>query len=104
MFVAMNRFRIAVGHEESFENIWKGRESSLAEMPGFRTFYLLRGDTNAEEGYTLFASHTVWASKDDFTAWTKSESFRQAHKNAGDNRGIYLGPPKFEGFTAVEGA
>ena len=104
MFVAMNRFRIAVGHEEAFENIWKGRESSLAEMPGFKTFHLLRGDTNAEEGYTLFASHTVWASKDDFTAWTQSENFRQAHKNAGDNRGIYLGPPKFEGFSVVEGA
>jgi heme-degrading monooxygenase HmoA len=104
MFVAMNRFRIVAGHEEAFENIWKGRESSLAEMPGFKAFHLLRGDTNVEEGFTLFASHTVWASKDDFTAWTKSENFRQAHKNAGDNRGIYLGPPKFEGFTAVEGA
>lgn len=104
MFVAMNRFRIAIGHEEAFENIWKGRESSLADMPGFQSFHLLRGDTNAEEGYTLFASHTIWASKDDFVAWTKSENFRQAHKNAGDNRGIYLGPPKFEGFTAVVGA
>jgi heme-degrading monooxygenase HmoA len=104
MFVAMNRFRIVPGHEEAFENIWKGRESSLADMPGFQSFHLLRGDTNAEEGYTLFASHTIWASKDDFVAWTKSENFRQAHKNAGDNRGIYLGPPKFEGFTAVVGA
>lgn len=104
MFVAMNRFRIVVGHEDAFENIWKGRESSLAEMPGFKTFHLLRGDTNVQEGFTLFASHTVWASKDDFTAWTKSENFRQAHKNAGDNRGIYLGPPTFEGFTAVVGA
>ena len=104
MFVAMNRFRIAIGHEEAFENIWKGRESSLADMLGFQSFHLLRGDTNAEEGYTLFASHTIWASKDDFVAWTKSENFRQAHKNAGDNRGIYLGPPKFEGFTAVVGA
>lgn len=104
MFVAMNRFRIVPGHEEAFENIWKGRESSLADMPGFQSFHLLRGDTNTEEGYTLFASHTIWASKDDFVAWTKSENFRQAHKNAGDNRGIYLGPPKFEGFTAVVGA
>ena len=104
MFFAMNRFRIAIGHEEAFEAIWKGRDSSLAEMPGFKSFHLLRSDTNAEEGYTLFASHTVWASKDDFIAWTKSENFRAAHKNAADNRGIYLGPPKFEGFSVVEGA
>lgn len=33
MFVAMNRFRIAIGHEEAFEAVWKGRDSSLSEMP-----------------------------------------------------------------------
>lgn len=104
MFFAMNRFRIAVGHEETFENIWKGRDSSLAEMPGFQSFHLLRGETNVEEGYTLFASHSIWASRQDFVAWTKSENFRQAHRSAADNRGIYLGPPKFEGFVVVEGA
>ncbi|WP_421577639.1 antibiotic biosynthesis monooxygenase family protein [Shinella sp. M31] len=104
MFFAMNRFRIATGHEEAFEALWKGRDSSLAEMPGFRSFHLLRGDTHAEEGFTLFASHSVWASKANFVAWTKSENFRQAHKNAADNRAIYLGPPKFEGFSVVEGA
>jgi heme-degrading monooxygenase HmoA len=104
MFFAMNRFRIAIGDEEAFENIWKGRDSSLADTPGFQSFHLLRGDTNAEEGFTLFASHSIWASKDDFVAWTKSENFRQAHKNAVADKGIYLGPPKFEGFSVVEGA
>ena len=104
MFYAMNRFRIAIGHEDAFEAIWKGRDSSLSEMPGFQSFHLLRGDTDAEEGFTLFASHSIWASRDDFIAWTKSENFRQAHKNAAADKGIYLGPPKFEGFSVVEGA
>ncbi|MBO9627936.1 MAG: antibiotic biosynthesis monooxygenase [Shinella sp.] len=104
MFFAMNRFRIAIGHEKAFEAIWKERDSSLAKTPGFQSFHLLRGDTNSEEGFTLFASHSIWASKDDFVAWTKSENFRQAHKNAAENRAIYLGPPKFEGFSVVEGA
>ena len=104
MFFAMNRFRIAVGQEEAFENIWKSRDSSLKDMPGFLSFHLLRGETDAEEGFTLFASHSIWASKDDFVSWTRSENFRQAHKSAADNRGIYLGPPKFEGFSVVEGA
>ena len=44
------------------------------------------------------------ATKDAFVAWTRSENFRQAHKNAGDNRAMYMGPPKFEGFSVVEGA
>jgi heme-degrading monooxygenase HmoA len=104
MYIAMNRFRVKTGSEEAFENIWKNRDSSLTQMPGFVEFHLLRGATKEEEGYTLFASHTVWRSQDDFLAWTKSENFRNAHKNAGDNKPLYLGHPQFEGFSVVEGA
>lgn len=104
MFHAMNRFRIAIGHEEAFEAIWKNRDSSLKDMPGFIDFKLLRGETNGEEGCTPYVSASVWADKDAFSAWTKSENFRAAHRNAGDNRAMYLGPPKFEGYSVVEGA
>ena len=104
MFIAMNRFKVKKGSEEAFENVWKGRDSKLHEMAGFKEFQLLRGPENEAEGYTLFASHTVWASKHDFTAWTKSENFRAAHRNAGSNDVHYLGHPQFEGFSVVEGA
>lgn len=104
MFVAMNRFRIKIGNEADFEAVWKNRDSSLAEMKGFESFHLLRGATNEEEGFTLYASHTIWASKEDFTAWTQSEQFRAAHKNAGNNKPLYIGHPQFEGFTSVLGA
>ncbi|PWJ85878.1 heme-degrading monooxygenase HmoA [Pseudaminobacter salicylatoxidans] len=104
MFIAMNRFKVQKGSEEAFEDVWKNRDSSLAEMKGFRQFHLLRGPVNEEEGYTLFASHTVWASQEDFVAWTKSENFRNAHKNAGSNKPLYAGHPQFEGFSVVEGA
>ena len=103
MYIAMNRFKVQKGSEEAFETIWKNRDSSLAEMSGFKEFHLLRGPVNEEEGYTLFASHTVWASKEDFVAWTKSENFRAAHKNAGGNKTAYIGQPEFEGFSGVEG-
>ncbi|MFC3075394.1 antibiotic biosynthesis monooxygenase family protein [Shinella pollutisoli] len=104
MFIAMNRFHVAVGQEEAFEDVWKNRDTSLAEMPGFQSFHLLRGETVADEGYTLFASHTVWARKEDFVNWTTSENFRQAHRSAGDRKPMYVGHPKFEGFSVVEGA
>ena len=104
MFIAMNRFKVQKGSEEAFENIWKGRDSKLSEMAGFKQFHLLRGPVNEAEGYTLFASHTVWASEEDFTAWTMSENFRAAHRNAGSNDALYLGHPQFEGFSVVEGA
>ena len=53
------------------------------------------------EGHTLFASHTIWRSYDDFVNWTRSQHFRDAHKNAGDHKPLYLGPPQFEGFEVV---
>lgn len=99
MFIAMNRFQIARGREEDFIAVWKTRESYLEGVPGFTDFHLLRGPSNDE--YTLFASHSVWDSAADFEAWTHSEAFRNAHKNAGTTKGIYLGHPNLELFEAV---
>jgi heme-degrading monooxygenase HmoA len=99
MFVAMNRFKIAAGKEADFIEIWRNRESHLDQVPGFKNFNLLQGPGNDE--FTLFASHSIWESKEAFEAWTRSEAFRQAHASAGSSKGIYLGPPQFEGFEAV---
>jgi heme-degrading monooxygenase HmoA len=99
MYIAMNRFRIAPGREADFINVWKNRNSQLESVPGFVEFHLLQGET--DEGGTLFASHSIWESGEAFADWTHSEAFRQAHANAGDTKGIYLGPPKFEGFDVV---
>ncbi len=99
MFIAMNRFRIAVGRESVFEDLWRQRDSQLEGVPGFREFHLLRGPTDEEE--TLFASHSVWSSRQDFEAWTESEAFRKAHAQARAPEGTYLGHPAFEGFEVV---
>ena len=99
MFIAMNRFRIARGREDEFVEMWRQRESYLDEVPGFREFRLLRGPS--AEDHTLFASHSVWESRQAFEDWTRSESFRKAHARAGAARDVYLGPPHFEGFDAV---
>lgn len=101
MFIAMNRFRINKGHEAAFEDVWRNRDSRLDEVPGFRSFHLLKGAFDEAAGTTLYASHTIWASREDFTNWTKSQNFRDAHKNAGSNEGMYAGHPQFEGFEAV---
>ncbi len=99
MYIAMNRFQIALGKEQAFIDIWSQRETFLDEVPGFNSFDLLQGDTTEE--YTLFASHTVWESLQHFKDWTTSEAFRKAHAGAGGNKDVYMGPPKFEGFTSV---
>lgn len=99
MFIAMNRFRIAPGREAEFIEVWRQRDSRLAEVPGFKTFNLLQGSSTADA--TMFVSHSTWDSAAAFEAWTRSESFRAAHANAGQQRGLYLGPPQFEGFEVV---
>lgn len=100
MFIAMNRFQVVRGEEDAFEQVWLSRDTHLAEVPGFVEFHLLRGPEL--EDHTLFASHTIWRSKADFEAWTQSEAFRAAHRNAGDNKPLYLGHPRFEGFEVVQ--
>jgi len=99
VFIAMNRFRIALGREELFEEVWRRRESRLDRVPGFQAFRLLRGPSDEEA--TLFVSHSTWESREAFEAWTKSEDFRKAHAGARAPEGTYLGHPRFEGFEDV---
>ena len=101
MFIAMNRFLIKNGKEELFEEIWRSRDTYLSEFPGFIEFNLLKGE--CVDGTTLFASHTKWSSRQDFENWTRCDAFKKAHKSANNNnnKDLYLGHPKFEGFEAV---
>ena len=101
MFIAMNRFQINAGHEAEFETVWRNRDSGLKQVPGFQSFHLLKGPVDKDTGCTLYASHTIWESRDHFENWTKSEHFRKAHRNAGDTREMYSGSPQFEGFETV---
>lgn len=99
MFIAMNRFRIALGREAEFIEVWRQRDSRLAGVPGFQRFNLLQGPSDAQA--TVFISHSTWENAQAFEDWTRSEAFRAAHASAGQQRGLYLGPPHFEGFEAV---
>ena len=83
-----------------FEHVWLSRDSQLHKVPGFIEFHLLKGPEH--EDYTLYSSHTTWASKGAFEAWTKSEHFREAHKGAGSNKPLYLEHPQFEGFEVIQ--
>ena len=95
----MNRFKIAIGRESNFENIWENRETHLENVNGFQKINLLKGSTNDQ--YTLYTSHSSWCSKLDFENWRRSEAFRKAHSGGGEHQGIYLGHPEFEGFEVI---
>ncbi len=98
MYLAMNRFRVKVGFEEAFEEIWRSRDSKLLDFDGFVSFDLLKG--REEDGFVLYASHAIWRDQNSFIEWTRSSQFRQSHgrpKPAVE----YAGPPVFEGFEML---
>ena len=99
MFLAMNRFKIALGFEDGFEKVWRERDSYLSEVEGFVSFNLMK-DMETEE-FVLYASHSVWQSKEAFEAWTDSEHFRKAHAQASAPKGTYLAHPDLELFDSV---
>lgn len=95
MFVAMNNFKVAEGKAEDFEQIWKGRETHLHNVPGIVRFSLLRGDAGE------YISHSTWESRDAFTAWTQSEAFGAGHRGAGSLMGVLIGPPAVTLYDSV---
>ena len=99
MFLAMNRFKIALGFEDGFEKVWRERDSYLSEVEGFVSFNLMKGKVTEE--FVLYASHSVWQSKEAFEAWTESEHFRKAHAQTSAPKGTYLGHPDLELFDSV---
>jgi heme-degrading monooxygenase HmoA len=100
MFIAMNRFRVKRGLEADFEAVWLNREVLLDREPGFQAFHMLKGAQS--EAFSLYVSHTIWANREAFEGWTRSESFRAAHKGAAGNKPLYLEPPQFEGFDVIQ--
>jgi heme-degrading monooxygenase HmoA len=85
MYLTMNRFRVIPGQEDAFEAMWKTRDSHLKSVPGFVSFHLMRGEVDGDA--RLYASHTLWADRDAFLAWTKSEAFRHRPQGGKDLRG-----------------
>ena len=102
MYIAMNRFKVIKDRAAAFEEVWATRESRLHEMAGFVEFHLLKGPER--EDHILYVSHTIWASKEEFTAWTTSEQFRAAHASAGagQDKPKTIGHPEFEGFEVIQ--
>lgn len=102
MFIAMNRFKVIKESAHDFERLWLSRESHLHELEGFVEFHMLRGPER--EDHILYSSHTLWASKAHFEAWTRSDQFRASHSRAttGTNRPLTLGHPEFEGFEVIQ--
>ena len=48
MHIVMNNFKIKIGREEEFEEVWRNRDSYLEGVPGFLDFHLIKGHTHSD--------------------------------------------------------
>lgn len=92
MIVVTNRIPVAEGHEEDFEDRFRKRVHLVDQSPGFirnevhrpKPMKLDHGTgewSEAPEKEGWYEVKTWWRSFEDFVAWTKSDSFREAHSS-----------------------
>lgn len=92
MIVVTNRIPVAEGHEIDFEDRFSKRAHLVDKSPGFirneihrpRPMKLDHSTGNwskDEENPGYYEVKTWWEKFEDFTAWTKSPSFAEAHAN-----------------------
>ncbi len=77
-FVAINVLTVPEGGGERLEERFAGRAGSVERSPGFEYFELLR----PVEGTDSYLVYTRWRSREDFEAWTSSQSFAGGHAQA----------------------
>jgi heme oxygenase (mycobilin-producing) len=92
MIVVTNRIPVAPGWEEKFEERFRQRAHLVDRSPGFVRNEVHRpkpmkldrdsgGWVEDPEREVYYEVKTWWRSFEDFVAWTKSESFREAHRD-----------------------
>ncbi|MDJ0866872.1 MAG: antibiotic biosynthesis monooxygenase [Myxococcota bacterium] len=92
MIVVTNRIPVAPGWEEKFEERFRKRAHLVDQSPGFvrnevhrprpvRFDHQAGGFVPDPDSPGCYEVKTWWRSFEDFEAWTRSESFREAHAN-----------------------
>jgi heme-degrading monooxygenase HmoA len=79
-FVAINVLTVPDGGGATLEERFARRAGSVERAPGFERFELLRPVTGTDD----YLVYTRWRSKEDFDAWTASQSFRGGHGAASE--------------------
>ena len=95
MITVANRIEVAPKDAEAFERAFRERAGLVDQTPGFVRNQVLR-PTREGDPYVVL---TTWRSYEAFLAWTKSESFKQAHAQA---RGTPTGANKLEVHQVIQ--
>lgn len=101
MHIVLNKFVLKPAKCAAFEALWRDRSAMLDGNPGFLGFKLLKtADEDAER--IRYTTVSEWRSREDFETWTRSNSFKQAHKNLPKSTDLYIEPPEMERLDSVD--
>ncbi len=110
MFVSINHIPVADGREEDFETLFRSRDRSVEDQPGFVSLDILKpgmvlsmGQGPPTKQDNTYHVLTRWESQDAFMSWVRSDAFRQAHKQKRDP-GIFGGKAIVTTHDTIEGA
>jgi heme-degrading monooxygenase HmoA len=98
-YSVMNDFHIAVDQAAHFEAHCHRSRRNVQNVPGFKTFELLRGKEC--QGTIHYVAHSIWASKEMLEAWTHSKRFAQAHSGTLLPAHMMRDRPHPKGFEVV---
>jgi heme-degrading monooxygenase HmoA len=79
MVVVINRLQVPAEYAGHLEQAF-GRSGSMAGVPGFLFFQLLR-----REGGGEYLVLTAWRDKQAFESWRASDAFQRAHSETNPN-------------------
>jgi heme-degrading monooxygenase HmoA len=83
----LNIVDVAHDFERVYEEVFRTREGSVEQQPGFLSLEVLRTvsggwdgpEADARRAGTTYVVFSRWASAEAHDAWTRSEAFRRAH-------------------------
>ncbi len=76
MIAVTNRLHVAAEYATTLEQSFAETLDLVTQEPGFIRNLVLR-PTREKDPYVIL---TFWESREHFTTWTQSESFKQSHK------------------------
>lgn len=102
-YMTMNRFKIHSKYENEYPGIWDESYKNIDSVQGLVDFKLLKLDKELDGDIVVFASCSVWESKEAFEAWKISENYKEMHKSIPLNKHMYAEHPIMEAFEVVLG-